>query len=65
VIRAFQRAQAGERGRRARLATAQAAIAVRHERRRGQRRGSDPSALQVAVDTSLARDRVHGLLHVW
>jgi transposase len=65
VIRAFQRAQAGERGLRARLAKAQAAIAVRHERRRGQRRGSDPSALQVAVDTSLARDRVHGRLHVW
>jgi hypothetical protein len=32
--------------------------------RRGQRRGPDPSALRVAVDTCLARYRVHGLLHV-
>jgi transposase len=65
VIRSFQLAQAGERGLRARLAKAQAAIAVLNERRRGQRRCSDPSALRVAVDTILARYRVQGLLHVW
>jgi transposase len=65
VIRSFQLAQAGERGLRARLAKAPAAIAVLHERRRGQRRYSDPSALRVAVDTILARYRVQGLLHVW
>jgi hypothetical protein len=64
VIRAFQRAQAGERGLRARLAKAQAAIAVLHERRRGQRRCPAPSALRAAVDTILARYRVQGLLHV-
>ncbi len=64
VIRSFQLAQAGERGLRARLAKAQAAIAVLNERRRGQRRCPDPSALRVAVDTILARYRVQGLLHV-
>ena len=62
--RSCQLAQAGKRGLRARLAKAQAAIAVLHERRRGQRRGPDPSALRVAIDTILARFRVQGLLHV-
>jgi transposase len=61
VIRSCQLAQAGERGLRARLAKAQAAIAVLHERRRGPRRGPDPSALRAAVDTILARDRGQGL----
>jgi transposase len=64
VIPSFQLAQAGERGWRARLAKAQAAIADISERHRGQRRYPDPSALRVAVDTILARYRVHGLLHV-
>jgi transposase len=64
VIHSFQLAQTGERGLRARLAKAQAAIADISERHRGQRRYPDPSALRVAVDTILARYRVHGLLHV-
>jgi transposase len=64
VIQSFPRAHAGERGWRARLAKAQAAIADISERHRGQRRSPDPSALRGAVDTILARDRVHGLLHV-
>jgi transposase len=64
VIHSFQLAQAGERGLRARLAKAQAAIADISERHRGQRRYPDPSALRGAVDTILARYRVQGLLHV-
>jgi transposase len=64
VIRAFQRAQAGERGLRARLANAQEAITALNKRGRGQRRCPDPSALRQAVDTILARYRVQGLLHV-
>jgi transposase len=64
VIHAFQLAQAGERGLRARLAKAQAAIADISERHRGQRRYPDPSALRGAVDAILARYRVQGLLHV-
>jgi transposase len=43
------------------LAQAQAALAALNARRRGQRRCPDPSALRVAVDTILARDRVQGL----
>jgi transposase len=64
VIRSCQRAHAGERGRRARLAQAQAAVTARKTRGRGQRRGPDPSALRPAVDTLLARHRGHGLLPV-
>jgi hypothetical protein len=64
VIRSVQLAQAAERGLRARLTTAQAAVTALTERRRGQRRGPDPPALREAVDAILARDRVHGLLHV-
>ena len=64
VIRSFQLAQAGERGLRARLANAQAAVTALNKRGRGQRRCPDPSALRQAVDTILSRYRVQGLLHV-
>jgi transposase len=64
VIRSCPRAQAGERGRRARLANAQAAVTALNTRGRGQRRRPDPSALRPAVDTILSRYRVQGLLHV-
>jgi transposase len=64
VIRSCQLAQAGERGLPARLAKAQAEIAVINERHRGRRRYPDPSVLRAAVDTILARYRVQGLLHV-
>ena len=64
LMRSVQRAQAAERGRRARLANAQAAVTALNERRRGQRRCPDPRALREAVDAILARDRVQGLRHV-
>jgi transposase len=64
VIRSVQLAQAAERGLRARLAKAQAAVTALNERHRGQRRYPDPSALRVAVDTILARYQVQGLLHI-
>jgi len=64
VIRSCQLAQAGERGLRARLAKAQAAVMALNKRGRGQRRCPDPSALRQAVDTILTRYRVQGLLHV-
>ncbi|HEX9869044.1 MAG TPA: transposase [Candidatus Tectomicrobia bacterium] len=64
VIRSFQLARAAERGRRGRLAKAQAAITALQTRGRGQRRGADPSALREAVTAILARDRVQALLHV-
>jgi len=64
VSRSCQRAQAGERGRRARLANAQAAVTALHTCGRGQRRCPDPSALRKAGDTLLARHRVQGLLQV-
>jgi transposase len=64
VIRSVQLAQAAERGLRARLANAQAAVTALNERRRGQRRCPDPPALREAVDARLARYRVQGLLHV-
>jgi hypothetical protein len=63
-LRSVHLAQAGARGRRARLAHAPAAVTARQERRRGRRRGPDPKALREAVDTILTRDRVHGLRHV-
>ena len=71
VSRSVQWAQAGERGRRARLAKAPAAVTALQEHRRGQRRGADPSGLREAVDAIRARDRVPGLLplrekeHLW
>jgi transposase len=64
IIRSVQLAQAGERGLRARLANAQAAVMALNERRQGRRRCPDPSALREAVDTILTRYRVHGLLHI-
>jgi transposase len=64
VSRSCQLARAGEQGLRARLAKAQAAITALHTRGRGRRHCPDPSALREAVDTTLARYRVHGLLHV-
>jgi transposase len=64
VIRSLQLAQAAERGLRARLANAQAAVTALNARRRGQRRCPDPPALREAVDAILARYRVQGLLHV-
>src|SRR5919197_1157145 len=62
VIRSSQLAQAGERGLRARLAKAQAAIAALNERRQGKRRLADVHPLREAVDAILARDYVPGLL---
>jgi len=64
VMRSCQLAQAGERGLRARLANAQAAVTALQTRGRGPRRGPDPRALRQAVDTSLSRDRVPGRRHV-
>jgi transposase len=64
VIRSCPLAQAGERGLRARLAQAQTEITALQTRGRGQRRCADPSAVREAVETILARYRVHGLLHV-
>jgi transposase len=64
VIRSTQLAQAGERGLRARLTKAQAAVAALNERRRGKRRPSQLTALQEAVDAILVRYQVHGLLQV-
>jgi transposase len=64
VIRSSQLTQAGERGLRARLAKAQAAITALNKRGRGQPRYPELSALRQAVDTILARYRVDGLLHV-
>ena len=64
VIRSFPLAQAAERGRRGRLAKAQAEITALQTRGRGRRRDADPSARRKAVEDILARDRVHGLLHV-
>jgi transposase len=61
---AVQLAQAAERGRRARLANAQAAVTALNARRRGPRRCPAPPALREAVDAMWARYRVQGLLHV-
>ena len=61
VIRSPQRADAGERGLRARLAKAQAAL---NDRRRGQRRRTERPALQAEVATLLTRYHVQGLLQV-
>jgi hypothetical protein len=64
VIRSHQLAQAGERGLRARLAQAQAAIAALNERRRGKRRVTEVAALQAAVAVLLARDHGPGVRQV-
>jgi len=64
VMRSFQRAQAGERRLRPRLAKAQAAVTALNTRGRGQRRGPDPSALRQTVDTILSRYGGQGLRHV-
>jgi len=63
-IRSCQLAQAGERGLRGRLAQAQAEIMALPTRGRGRRRCAAPRARREAVDTILARYRVHGLRHV-
>jgi transposase len=64
VIRSVQLAQAGERGLRARLAKAQAAVGALNERRRGKRRLTQLPALREAVDAMLVRYQVQGLLQV-
>jgi transposase len=63
-LRSQPLAQAGERGLRARLAQAQAAIAARNDRRRGQRRGTALASLQATVAADLARYHVQGVLQV-
>jgi transposase len=64
VIRSCQLARAGEQGLRARLAKAQAEITALNMRGRGRRHCPDPTALREAVDTTLGRYRVQGLLRV-
>jgi transposase len=64
VVRARQLARTGERALRARLATAQAAVAACNARGRGQRRFTERPALQAEVEAILERYRVQGLLAV-
>jgi transposase len=64
VIRSCQLARAGEQGLHARLAKAQAEITALNRRGRGRRHCPDPTALREAVDTTLGRYRVQGLLRV-
>jgi transposase len=64
LIRSHQLAQAGERGLRARLAKAQAAVAALNARGRGKPRFTELPALQAAVETILSRERAQGLLQV-
>ena len=64
VIRSCPLAPAAERGRRGRLAKAQAERTALKTRGRGRRRDADPRALRQAVEAILARSRGHGLLHV-
>jgi transposase len=64
IIRSHQLAQAGERGLRARLVQAQAAIAALNERRRGKRRVTERAALPEAVTAIVARSHVQGLLQL-
>jgi len=64
VIRSRQLAQAGERGLRARLTKAQAAVAALTARRQGKLRLTQLPALQEAVEAILCRYRVEGLLDV-
>ena len=64
VIRSHQLVQAGERGLRARLAQAQAAIAALNDRRRGKRRMLELPTLQAEVAARLARYHVLEVLQV-
>jgi transposase len=64
VIRSRQLAQAGERGLRARLPKAQAAVAALTARRQGTPRLTQRPAVQEAVEAILRRYRVEGLLDV-
>ena len=57
VVRSLALAQAGQRGLRARLAQAQAAVSALNTRGRGPRRYAAPSALRQAVAAILARSR--------
>ena len=63
-VRSRQLTRAGETARRARLARARAAVTGLNDRGRGKRRFPARPALQGAVETSLARYRVLGLLAV-
>jgi len=64
VVRSRPLARAGERGLRARVAQAQAAVTALNARGRGKRRFTELPALQAAVEAILTRYRVHGLLAV-
>jgi transposase len=64
VVRSRQLAQAGERGLRARLTKAQAAVAALTDRRRGKRRLTQLPTRQEAVEASVRRYQVQGVLHV-
>lgn len=64
MIRSRQLAQAGERGLRARMTKAQAAVAALTVRRQGKQRLTQLPALQEAVEAILRRYRVEGLLDV-
>jgi transposase len=64
VVRSRQLARAGERGLRARVAKAQAAVTALNARGRGRRRFPELPPLQTAVEAILTRYRVHGLLAV-
>jgi transposase len=64
VIRSRQLAQAGERGLRARLTKAQAAVAALTARRQGKPRLTQLPAVQEAVEAILRRYRVDGWLDV-
>lgn len=64
VIRSRLLAQAGERGLRARLTKAQAAVEALTARRQGKPRLTQLPALQAAVEAILRRYRVEGLLAV-
>jgi transposase len=64
VVRSRQLARAGATALRARLAKAQAVVAVLNARGRGQRRYTERPTLQAAVEALLTRYRVHGLLAV-
>jgi transposase len=64
VLRSRQLAQAGERGRWARLTTAQAAVAALTARRQGKPRLTQRRAVPAAVEAMLRRYRGEGLLDV-
>jgi hypothetical protein len=64
VGRSCQLVRAGETARRARLATARAAVPALNDRERGKRRFTELPALQGAVATIVTRYRGLGLLAV-